>query len=89
MDFKYRTENPNVLCWPSVEASPFWKGVVWAMQATRLGIKWKLGNGEKVRFWEDHWLGNTNLAISEQPEVEDEGKKVISPVFSLREYENE
>lgn len=28
-----------------------------------MGIKWKLRNGEKVRFWEDHWLGNTSLAI--------------------------
>ena len=28
-----------------------------------MGIHWKIGNGEKVRFWEDQWLGNTSLAI--------------------------
>jgi len=24
---------------------------------------WKVGDGKKIRFWEDHWLGNTSLAI--------------------------
>lgn len=33
------------------------------MQAAMIGIHWKLGSGEKVRFWEDQWLGNTSLAI--------------------------
>ena len=40
----------------------FWKGVLWAVQAARMGIKWVIGNGRKVRFWEDIWLGNTSLA---------------------------
>ena len=33
------------------------------MQAARIGIHWKLGNGRNVRFWEGQWLGNTSLAI--------------------------
>jgi hypothetical protein len=41
----------------------FWKGVIWAMQAAHLGVRWVVGSGEKVRFWEDQWLGNTSLAI--------------------------
>lgn len=24
---------------------------------------WVIGNGKKIRFLEDHWLGNTSLAI--------------------------
>ena len=24
-------------------------------------IGWKLGGGDKARFWEDVWVGNTNL----------------------------
>jgi hypothetical protein len=28
----------------------------------RFGYKWKIGNGRSVRFWEDVWFGNTNLA---------------------------
>jgi hypothetical protein len=63
VDFKYRAENPNVLCCSYVGTSPFWKGVLWAMQAAKRGIHWKLGDGSKVRFWEDQWVGNTSLAI--------------------------
>lgn len=44
-------------------SSPFWKGVLWAVQAAHMGIKWVIGNGKKIRFLEDHWLGNTSLVI--------------------------
>lgn len=63
MDHKYKTKEPNVFCCPDVGSSPFWKGVLWAMQAAHMGIQWVVGNGERIRFWEDHWLGNTSLAI--------------------------
>jgi len=33
------------------------------MQAAHLGVHWVVGNGERVRFSEDQWLGNTSLAI--------------------------
>jgi len=36
---------------------------MWAMKAALLGIKWVVGDGRKVRFWEDHWIGNSSLAI--------------------------
>jgi len=32
-----------------------------------MGIHWKIRNGEKVRFWEDQWIGNTSLAIMYWP----------------------
>lgn len=54
---------PNIFCCPEVGISPFWKGVLWAAQAAHMGIKWVVGNGEKIRFWEDQWIGNTSLAI--------------------------
>jgi len=25
-------------------------------------IRWKIGSGDKVRFWEDAWVGTNNLA---------------------------
>ena len=62
IDHKYNTSKPNVLCSDDTTASPFWKGVMWALQAARMGIKWLVGNGRKVRFWEDHWFGNSSLA---------------------------
>ena len=50
VDFKYKTKNPNIFCCSEEGASPFWKGVIWAMQAAHMGIRWVVGNGEKVRF---------------------------------------
>ena len=26
-------------------------------------VRWKLGRGDKVRFWEDVWVGESNLKI--------------------------
>jgi len=60
---KYRTDNPNMFCCSDRNASPFWKGVQWAAQAAALGYQWVVGDGKKVRFWEDHWFGNSSLAV--------------------------
>ena len=36
---------------------------MWAANAARIGCQWKIGDGKKVKFWEDHWFGNSSLAI--------------------------
>jgi hypothetical protein len=28
-----------------------------------MGYRWKIGNGLKIQFWEDAWLGTSSLAI--------------------------
>jgi hypothetical protein len=28
-----------------------------------MGYRWKIGNGRKVRFWEDLWFSTCSLAI--------------------------
>jgi hypothetical protein len=53
----------NILACSTPGASPFWKGVIWAATAVRIGYNWKIGNGKKVQFWEDQWFGNCSLAI--------------------------
>jgi len=63
IDHEYNTSDPNVFCCSEVGVSPFWKGVLWASKAAKLGVSWKIGNGHSVRFWEDHWFGNCSLAI--------------------------
>jgi len=52
-----------MFCCSDRNASPFWKGVQWAAQAAALGYQWVVGDGKKVRFWEDHWFGNSSLAV--------------------------
>jgi hypothetical protein len=46
-----------------VGVSPYWKGVMWAAKATKIGYQWKVWNGKKIKFWEDHWFGSSSLAI--------------------------
>lgn len=36
---------------------------MWAASAAKMGFRWKIGDGKKVKFWEDNWLGSTSLAI--------------------------
>jgi hypothetical protein len=37
--------------------------VLWAANVARMSYRWKVGNGSKIRFWEDVWVGNSSLAI--------------------------
>jgi hypothetical protein len=56
----------NLMCYAAKIGSPppsFWKGVMWATKAARLGYRWRIGDGRKIRFWEDHWFGTCSLAI--------------------------
>jgi hypothetical protein len=37
--------------------------VLWAAKAAKMGYRWKIGNGKRIRFWEDLWFGSCSLAI--------------------------
>ena len=54
IDAKYRTHNLNIFACSVVSASPFWKGVLWATNASKFGYFWKTCNRKMVIFWEDH-----------------------------------
>jgi hypothetical protein len=32
-------------------------------RVAKMGYKWKLGDGIKICFWEDVWIGTSSLAI--------------------------
>ena len=55
--------SPNIFYCSDQGVSPFWKGVLWAANAAKMGYQWKIGNGKKVKFWCDHWFGETSLAV--------------------------
>jgi hypothetical protein len=63
IDAKYNPKSPNIFCCNDRIGSPFWKGVLWATKAAKMGYRWKIGDGRKVRFWEDQWFGSCSLAI--------------------------
>jgi hypothetical protein len=62
VDYKYRLASPNLFCCPDLGVSPFWKGVLWAKLAAQMGYRWCVGDGKRIRFWEDQWFGNSSLA---------------------------
>jgi hypothetical protein len=62
-DFKYDTYSPNILCSKDRNASPFWKEVMWAAQVAKMGYRWNVGDGKRIRFWEDHWFGSYSLVV--------------------------
>lgn len=63
VDFKYDNRNPNIFSAKSQHGSQFWKGVVWAAQAAKLGYRWHVGKCVRIKFWEDNWLGPSSLAV--------------------------
>lgn len=40
---------------------------MWASKALKFGYRWVIGNGEKVRFWEDSWFGTSPLSVQFWP----------------------
>ena len=51
IDHKYMSNKINIFA-PNLSpsASRFWKGLKTIIQALKLGYRWKVGSGEKVRF---------------------------------------
>ena len=47
-----------------IHALSLWKGIkhVWVDMISNVG--WSLGNGSKVQFWLDNWLGLSSPLIS-------------------------
>jgi hypothetical protein len=35
--------------------------VLWAARVAKMGYRWKLGKGDKIRFWEDLWIGSFRI----------------------------
>ena len=40
---------------------------MWATKIVQMGFCWKVGNGRRIRFWEDQWFGVSSLAIQFWP----------------------
>ncbi|GLJ09523.1 hypothetical protein SUGI_0111090 [Cryptomeria japonica] len=44
------------------QRSELWNNILKSKLVVREGLKWQLGNGRKVRFWEDVWAEDRPLA---------------------------
>lgn len=50
IDFKYKTQKPNIFATKSRGGSSFFKSFLRAAQAAKMGYLWKVGNGRQIRF---------------------------------------
>lgn len=44
-----------------------WRSIWNAKSLVEEGILWKVGNGEKVRIWDDRWIPNTQTHMVQSP----------------------
>jgi hypothetical protein len=44
-------------------APPFGKVYYGVPRQQKMGYRWKIGNRENIKFWEDQWFGSCSLAI--------------------------
>jgi hypothetical protein len=76
IDHTYAPNSSNLFCCDGRGSSPFWKGILWAAKATKMGYRWQVGDGKS---WEDYWFGSCSLAIqywSLYSIVNDHGKAI-------------
>jgi hypothetical protein len=50
VDAKYNTCNPNIFTCREAGSSKFWRGVIWVADVAKMGYRWRLGKGNKIRF---------------------------------------
>jgi hypothetical protein len=50
INFKYKTSSLNILTCRDAGASSFWQGVMWAAEVIKMGYRWRVGKGDKIRF---------------------------------------
>jgi len=51
IDSKYNTNRPNIFYSRTNGTSQFFRGIMWAASASKIGFRWKIGDGKKVMFW--------------------------------------
>uniref|UniRef100_A0A0A9B5C6 Reverse transcriptase zinc-binding domain-containing protein n=1 Tax=Arundo donax TaxID=35708 RepID=A0A0A9B5C6_ARUDO len=63
IDHKYKSDRPNIFACKDSSSSQFWKGILWAARVAKMGYRWQVGKRNKIRFWEDNWVGTSSLPI--------------------------
>ena len=44
--------------------SKIWMNIVKSRGILREGVRWIMGNGKNIRFWEDNWIGGKLLSYN-------------------------
>lgn len=69
---------------PYKQSSHFWKGLQEVKECFWPGIRFQLGDGSRIDFWREKWIGNEQLKYSFQKLYEVSRKKEISVKLMYR-----
>jgi len=61
MKHKYLNSNSFLECKIKSTDSPVWKSVRRSRVLLQKGIRWNVGEGDRILFWWDNWCDHTNL----------------------------
>ncbi|GAU29911.1 hypothetical protein TSUD_148190 [Trifolium subterraneum] len=63
------------------EPSYAWRSIMQANDLVRMGSTWRIGNGNKVRIWEDGWILNNSDYLVHGPRVQLEENALVSELI--------
>ena len=61
MRCKYLKHTSLLECSPKPSDSPVWKSILRCRSLLQKGLRWRVGNGQRIKFWRDHWVDNCSL----------------------------
>ncbi|GKV09037.1 hypothetical protein SLEP1_g20594 [Rubroshorea leprosula] len=58
---KYLQRGSFMSCNINSTSSVTWKSILRCRDVLRLGLRWRVGSGEKIKFWQDAWVSDRPL----------------------------
>ncbi|GKU89943.1 hypothetical protein SLEP1_g4011 [Rubroshorea leprosula] len=58
---KYLKGESLIRCPISSTASATWKSILKCRNILQLGLRWRIGDGQRIKFWQDIWVGDKPL----------------------------
>lgn len=76
---KYIKDDNILDCSKSSSKSWQFNKLISLMDEFKQGIRWLVGTGTNIRFWEDNWIGNMNLHCYNHYNLQDKVSDYITP----------
>ncbi|XVF17280.1 hypothetical protein REPUB_Repub10bG0106100 [Reevesia pubescens] len=85
---KYMGDKQFLECAKKAGSSSTWRGILKTQNVFEKGLKWKIGDGSRIRFWNDWWVGAQPLinTLSQQSSEIDVNAKVQDMLSSAGEW---
>jgi hypothetical protein len=58
-----------------------WRSIMQAKEVVRMGARWRIGNGNKVRIWKDGWIPNNSDSFVKGPRVQLDENALVSELI--------